>query len=160
MKSTSAEAIEIQPHQQGHRVWEPVFQVSPNEPALLLIERNEQAPDYSGFRRYQTIFIQKGQGLGKYMEDMGPVGLYLAGGFSIPGGDPGAVDTRWADWHTVDELKDYAEWMRGHLAERVLKGIHREMPDLRQGFYDQIDEEDRIKNRVSMFGPQHKVERG
>jgi hypothetical protein len=151
------EPITFQPHQLHHKVWSATYEVFRDEPALLLIERPEMAPDSSGWRRYQSIFVVRGDGLGKYMEDMGPAELHLASAFDIPGGDPAMEQITPGDWHTVAELKDYADDFRAFLAKRELQ---REVPDLIGGYYDQIDQEVRARRKLSQFGPKYAVQRG
>lgn len=150
MKAAAATGtpIEVQPHQKGVLKWRETYEVYPDEKALLLVERNEQAPDNSGFRRYQSIFVCRNDMLAKYMEDMGPAGLFVASGLSIPGGDPASPMGEW--WETVASLKDYANDFRQWLA---LKGIQREIPDLVTGYHDDIDIEARTRRHMSQFGP-------
>jgi len=151
------EPITLQPHQLHHMVWPETYEVFPDEPALLLIERPEVAPDHSGWRRYQSIFVVRGDGLGKYMEDMGPADLHVAPSFDIPGGDPALEQISPGDWHTVAELRDYADDFRAFLIKRKLQ---REVPDLINGYHDEIDQEARARNKVSQFGAKFRVQRG
>jgi hypothetical protein len=147
--------LSLQPQQVGHTVWPKTYEIFPYEKALLLIERNENRPDYQGFHRYQTIFVLRNDNLAKYMEDMGPAELFLASEFDIPGGDPGKPRSEWQE--TVSALRDYADDFRQWLAMRQYE---REMPDLIEGYHDQIDKEARIMKHQSNFGPLCKVERG
>lgn len=143
---------EQQPHQTGHKEWPVAYQVFPNEKALLLVERHEQATDSKGFRRYQTIFVERNQQLAKYMEDMGLALAFTSSSLSIPGGDPSRPASEW--FHTVAELKAYADDFRAFLLERQ---ITREMPDLAAGYHDDIDMERRERRRLSQVGPAHRI---
>ena len=146
--------IEDQPHQQGHTIWPRTLEVKSDEPALLLIERDEMRPDNTGWNRYQTIFVWRGNGLAKFMTDMGPSELTLAGPLDIPGGDPAIPDTEWLE--TVDSLRDYALECRELLTIRTM---NREVPNLIGGFNDWVDEENLRRNHTSVSGSMHKVER-
>ena len=147
--------IEEQPHEMGHRIWPECFEVDQGEKALLFVERDENRPDSRGFRRYQTIFVKRGDGLAKYMEDMGPTEAFIAGGLDVIGGDPGKPRKEWV--LTVAEVKDHANGLRRWLAERV---ADREVPDLISGVHDDIDMENLQRRRSSQFGPLINVERG
>ena len=147
--------VEVQPHEAGHVEWPVAYEVYPEEKALLLIERNENQPDYKGFRRYQSIFVVRNDELAKYMEDMGPAEVFAAPELQVPGGDPGKPLGEWLE--TVAALKDYADDFRVWLTERVFE---RQVADLEAGYHDQIDEHNRIARRQSQFGPLYKVERG
>jgi hypothetical protein len=147
--------IEEQPHQLHHKVWPVAYKVDPNEKALLLVERNENRPDYKGFRRYLTIFVVRKDRLAKYMEDMGNSDLFAAPELQIPGGDPGKPLGEWEE--TVAALKDYADDFREWLTQRRFE---RAVMDLQGGFHDQIDEEARALRALSQFGPLSNVQRG
>jgi hypothetical protein len=147
--------LDIHPHQLMHKVWPVAEEVYPNEMGLFVMERNEQAPDHRGFRRYQTIFVVRKDALAKYMEDMGLSDFYVAPELLVPGAD--LSKPRGGEWyHTVSELKDYADDFRGYLLERQ---YHREMPDLISGYHDHMDEVVRDAKHVSQFGPQFAVQR-
>lgn len=147
--------IEVQPQQGGHKVWPKTFGLDPDEKALLLIERNENQPDYRGFRRYQTIFVSRNDELAKYMEDMGPVEAFIAPELDIPGGDPGNPVSEWLE--TVADLRDYADDFREWLAMRQYR---HEVSDLEAGYHDHIDQSHRALKGLSQFGPQFQVMRG
>ena len=147
--------LENQPHQQGHQIWPTCYEVHGNEPALLLIERDENRPDFRGFHRYQTIFVWRNNAIAKYMEDMGPQELYVSGPIQIYGGDPSVPETtEW--WETIDSLRNHADVFRELMAHRA---IQREVPNLIKGFNDWVDEENLRRRHVSVFGKYKKVER-
>ena len=135
------EPIEEQPHQQGHRVWPALTgPLDPNEKVLLLIERNEQAPDSKGFRRYQTLFVSRGDKVVKFMADMGPESLFAAGPLNIPGGDPANPQ---ADWSmNVTEIQVEADYLREYLLEKEYQEGKKQAPDLIQKYADEIDQGD------------------
>ena len=147
--------IDVQPVQLGHKSWPNTFAIDPDERALLLIERDENRPDFGGFRRYQTIFVSRNDTLAKYMEDMGPAEAYISPGLDIPGGDPALPEREW--WETVGSLKEYADQFREWLTLRV---YHDEVPDLVSGYHDAIDQDKRALRHLSQFGPHHEVRRG
>jgi hypothetical protein len=147
--------VEIQPHQAGHKEWPVAHEVYPGEKALLLIERNENRPDFRGFHRYQTIFVHRHDELAKYMEDMGPAEAFIAPPLNLPGGDPGLPRHEWQE--TVASLKDYADDFREWLATRVYR---HEVADLEGHYHDQVDEEARARRHMSQFGPLYQVTRG
>ena len=147
--------LEKQPHKLGANVWPETTWVDPNEKALLLIERNETAPDYKSLRRYQTLFVKRGDGLAKYMEDMGPAVLYLAAELDVPGGDPSNTAGEW--FESVESLRDHANVFREWLAQRRYE---REVPDLVGGVYDLMEQEGRMQRRLSQFGSKYAVTRG
>ena len=146
--------VENHPHQIGHQIWPACYEVVDEEPALLLIERNEMRPDNTGFNRYQTIFVWRGNGLAKYMEDMGPAELHLAPPLDVPGGDPAFPAGDWLE--TVDSLRDHAGNFREYLKNRQLT---REVPDLIKGFHDYVDQENLRNKHKSVSGKHYKVER-
>ena len=145
-----------QPHQLNHKEWPVAYGLDPNEPALLLIERNEMSPDMGGWRRYQTMFVVRNNEVSKFMADMGPREGYIAGAFNCIGGNPELQRTRWDTWHTVAELREQADVMRESLTRRQ---ISQEAPDLIGGYHRQLEEEDLAQQHVSQIGPYIKVER-
>jgi hypothetical protein len=147
--------LDLQPQQVGHAVWPQAYEIYPDEKALLLIERNENRPDYRGFRRYQTIFVLRNDALAKYMEDMGPSEAFIASELDVPGGDPGNPQAEWQE--TVSALRDYADEFRQWLTK---KQYQREVADLEAGYFDQADEAARVLRGMSQFGPGYKVIRG
>ena len=146
----------LQPHQTGHKVWPMACGVQINEPALLLYEHNEQAPDYRGFRRYQSIYVIRDDVLAKYMRDMGPVMLYTLSPLQIPGDDPTREPGPPSDWETVGSLQGYADEFRDWLWG---KEIEHEMPDFYNGLHDDIAQEALWRRHRSQFGSAHKVVR-
>tara|TARA_Y100000310_G_scaffold15644_1_gene15692 strand:+ start:3530 stop:4030 length:501 start_codon:yes stop_codon:yes gene_type:complete len=143
--------VEEQPHQDGHKVWPTAFGLDPTEKALLLVERNEQSPGSRGFRRYQTIFVNRGDRLAKWMGDMGEEVIFATGPFSIPGGDPGKPESEW--FATVGELKEQANEMRQHLLEKLLKEGKLQAPPLIEMYADEIEQRDWVRKGKRVYGP-------
>ena len=83
-----------------------------DEPAFNLTEVNLQAPDNSGWRRYQIIFVVRGERMAEYREDLGPKESFTADSFRIPGGVWDASTRRMEVLHSVGELREIAEYVR------------------------------------------------
>ena len=78
--------------------------INGNEKAMGLFETHEQAPDYSGFHRYQVIYVVRDGRVAEWRKDMG-----LARNFK------GINQLRIPSFmeHTVDELMNLADELRG-----------------------------------------------
>ena len=83
-----------------------------DEPAFNLTEVNLQAPDNSGWRRYQIISVVRGERMAEYREDLGAKGDFTADAFRIPGGVWDAATRRMEVLHSVGELREIAEFVR------------------------------------------------
>ena len=88
------------------------IEVHLDEPAFNLVEMNLQAPDSSGWRRYQIISVVRGQRLAEYREDLGAAKDFTADAFRIPGGVWDAATRRMEVLHSVGELREVAEAIR------------------------------------------------
>ena len=88
------------------------IEVHLDEPAFNLVEMNLQAPDSSGWRRYQIISVVRGQRLAEYREDLGAAKDFTADAFRIPGGVWEAATRRMEVLHSVGELREVAEAIR------------------------------------------------
>jgi len=77
-----------------------------NEKAYGLGEIHEQSPDFTGFHRYQVITVLRDGRLAEFRRDMG-----LASKFK--GINPLAIPSFFE--HTVDELMDLADELRGQV---------------------------------------------
>jgi len=84
-----------------------------DEPCLLLTEQNFVAPDYKGWRRYQVVFVMRNGEPAEYRADMGPAEMFDSDQFRIPGGAIDSGTGRVYIEHTVNELRDIADWLRG-----------------------------------------------
>ena len=83
-----------------------------DEPAFNLTEVNLQAPDNSGWRRYQIISVVRGERMAEYREDLGAKEDFTADAFRIPGGVWDAATRRMEVLHSVGELREIAEFVR------------------------------------------------
>ena len=83
-----------------------------DEPCLGLYEMNMQSPDYRGFHRYQIIQVMRGDRPVEMRRDLGLAKSIKANQFRIPGG--AEDDGKFYIEHTVGELVDIAEHMRGN----------------------------------------------
>jgi|TARA_R110002020_G_scaffold420663_1_gene629813 hypothetical protein len=88
------------------------IEVHLDEPAFNLVEMNLQAPDNSGWHRYQIISVVRGQRLAEYREDLGAAKDFAADAFRIPGGVWDASTRRMEVVHSVGELREVAEAVR------------------------------------------------
>ena len=86
--------------------------ISEDELCLGLFEMNEQAPDYSGFRRYQIIFVMRNDKPAEFRIDLGPEKAFRRDQFRIPGGVINDQTHKIEILHTVGELREIAEWIR------------------------------------------------
>jgi len=79
-----------------------------NEPAFRLREMNLQAPNGTGWHRYQIISVVRDDRLAEYQEDLGPREDFSADEFEIPGGVWDSLTGKGEILHTVAELRAYA----------------------------------------------------
>uniref|UniRef100_A0A6M3KCY5 Uncharacterized protein n=1 Tax=viral metagenome TaxID=1070528 RepID=A0A6M3KCY5_9ZZZZ len=85
--------------------------ISEEEPCLGLFEMNLQTPDYSGFHRYQIIYVMRGDAPAEYREDMGKESLWKgAEQIRIPGG--AMEDGKYYVEETVGTLRQMASQLR------------------------------------------------
>ncbi|KKN78442.1 hypothetical protein LCGC14_0349740 [marine sediment metagenome] len=78
--------------------------ISGNEKALWLQERHEQSPTFGGFHRYQIISVIRDGRRAEWRKDMGLASLFKGiNQINIPSFME----------HTVDELMDLADELRG-----------------------------------------------
>ena len=106
-----------------------------DEPAFNLTEVNLQAPDNSGWRRYQIISVVRGERMAEYREDLGPKEDFTADAFRIPGGVWDAATRRMEVLHSVGELREIAEFVR--LGPTVRPEI--QTRDLVTEYHDHVD---------------------
>ena len=106
-----------------------------DEPAFNLTEVNLQAPDNSGWRRYQIISVVRGERMAEYREDLGPKESFTADAFRIPGGVWDASTRRMEILHSVGELREIAEYVR--LGPTVRPDI--QPRDLVGEYHDHVD---------------------
>ena len=78
------------------------IEVHLDEPAFNLSEVNLQAPDNSGWRRYQIIYVVRGEKMAEYREDLGPKDDFSADSFRIPGGVWDANTKGWKSYIVLE----------------------------------------------------------
>ena len=124
-----------------------------HEPCYYISEMNKQAHDSSGFRRFQTITVIRNDRKVKFERDIGDSRLFgeqfqlICG---VPNGKGGGEAL-----YTVDEAMRMAQTMNlkpPEMSERKPK-------DLRQMYLDNIEERNKQKKGLSVFGPMYKKER-
>lgn len=114
--------------------------VTMDEPCLLLTEQNLQGPGSRGWRRYQIILVMRGDNPAEFRRDLGTAEAFAVQQFRIPGGARDEVSGRFYVEHTVGELVDIADYIRGgfgtqpEVAPRtdLIAGYHQEV-DSRKG---------------------------
>lgn len=72
------------------------------EPAYVLVEVNQMAPDYRGVRRYRLVYVNRDDSIAEWREDLGPAESFTAREFRVP--------SLWE--HTVAELLDMSDQLR------------------------------------------------
>jgi hypothetical protein len=124
--------------------------VSPDEKAFRLSELVLMAPEYSGFRRYQVIIVNRHDALAEYRHDLGPAGDFTAPEFQVL-----------ALWeHTVAELQDIAEQQR--LGDDYWQKRTAELQaesTLIEDWHDQVEERRELIHNRSTFGPGYRKQR-
>jgi hypothetical protein len=122
--------------------------VTPDEKAFRLAELVLMAPDYSGFRRYQLIIVNRNDELAEYREDMGPAAGFTAPEFNIL-----------AMWeHSVAELREMADLNRDDYWTKRTAEIQAEST-LIDDWIDQSEERREIVQNRSTFGPGYRKQR-
>ena len=103
--------------------------IKKNEPIFRIRETNENAPDSSGFRRYQTITVIRDDKLAEYRTDMGPSKGYVKEPFQIICLLEHTVEEA---LHMADQLRDKpfdldelpgTDILSGYLAYAESKGV-------------------------------------
>jgi hypothetical protein len=124
--------------------------VSPDEKAFRLSELVLMAPEYSGFRRYQVIIVNRNDALAEYRLDLGPAADFTAPEFQVL-----------ALWeHTVAELQDIAEQQR--LGDDYWQKRTAELQaesTLIEDWHDQVEERRELIHNRSTFGPGYRKQR-
>lgn len=128
-------------------------ELNKDEPALNLSEVNLQAPDSTGWRRYQIITFVRNDGFAEQWRDLGAATQFKADQFRIPGGV--IEESKVLLLHTVGELEEIAEFLRSQPSQMNQK----ESPDLIHRYYDQQDKKKLWVNKRSIFGPNYRRQR-
>jgi hypothetical protein len=74
----------------------------PDEKALVLVEANQLSPDYKRKRRFQLVYVVRGDKIAEHRKDLGAASNFKAPQFRIPA----------LFEHTVGELWDMADICR------------------------------------------------
>lgn len=130
-----------------------------DEPCLGLYEQDEQSPGSRGWRRYQRLFVVRGDRPAEFRRDLGASDTFLVTdpdgvqrripGLSIPAGFVSPQSGRIEALHTVGELIDIADRHRGGFMtppEPVVPG------DLIGGYHDAQEERRLWRRAQSSFG--------
>jgi hypothetical protein len=125
-----------------------VFDISPDEYALGLVEA-DRTPPGKGNRRFQSITVVRNGKPAGWVYDLGPSEWFHAHAFSIPSGEVFA-DGRIEAWHTVGELRDIADQLRDSTKDDPFPDTP--VGDWEQGYHDEADLRKRIAEKVSIFG--------
>ena len=124
-----------------------------HEPCWYLSEMNRQAPDSSGFRRYQTITVIRNDRRLKLERDIGDAKLFgeqfqlICG---VPDGKGGGEAL-----YTVEEALQMAQDM--NLKPPPKTEI--KPRDWNKVFWDNVEDRNKWKKGQSIFGPDYKKER-
>ncbi len=130
--------------------------ISQDEPCLGLYEYNLQAPDSHGFRRYQVIYVIRGDRPTECRRDLGLASNFKAEQFRIPGGVVDYTTGKGEIVHTVGELMDIADSLR---ADGIDYGKDFRPRDLKQMWYDQMEEALKRRRGASTIGPNVRIQR-
>ena len=124
-----------------------------HEPCYYISEMNKQAHDSSGFRRFQTITVIRNDRKVKFERDIGDSRLFgeqfqlICG---VPNGKGGGEAL-----YTVDEAMRMAQ----NINIKPPEMSERKPKDLRKIYLDNIEESNKQKKGLSVFGPMYKKER-
>lgn len=116
-----------------------------NEPCYLLREENRPSRSFKSRSRFQMLSVVRADRLVTAWVYLGPTARFAADQFQIPGGE--IVEGRGKVWHTVAELRDIADELRGRKPRRELEPL-----DLQGAFRDFSEERVRRRRRQSTFG--------
>ena len=121
-----------------------------DEPCLQLSEVNLQSPDSRGWRRYQILYVMRGDRPSEFRLDLGPASEYRACQFRVPGGALDEASGRYHVEHTVGELRDIADHLR---AGRGTQPETEPRLNLVQGYHDEMDRRRRRRKGRTQIGP-------
>lgn len=126
--------------------------ISNDEPCFMLVEEHIQAPNASGFRRYQIITVVRNDELVEWHHDMGPAKKFKnIDMFRIPGGVRDEVTKRLYIEHTVGELREIADQLRSRPQMRS------QLPrtDLIAMYQRYMEQQAELSKRRMVFGNYH-----
>jgi hypothetical protein len=88
--------------------------VSDDEPCVGLYELDYQSPGSRGFHRYQILLVIRDDRQAEAWIDLGLTSNFKADQIRIPGGIRNDITGRFDIVHTVGELRDIADTIRGN----------------------------------------------
>ena len=115
-----------------------------DEPCYYLGEFNLQHEGKTGRVRFQVLRVVRNDRLVTAYVPLGPARDFTANQFQTWGGQ--VVDGRGTAWHTVAELRDIADELRGQ------KPLQIESTDLQSAFRNHAEEKKNWSDRKSTFG--------
>ena len=116
-----------------------------DELCFSLTELNLPTQKGRGFSRFQLLRIVRLDSLVTAYVHLGPASKFKQGQFFIPGGQV-LPNGKGEAWHTVAELMEVADELRGKPALPV------EPSDLRTAFQNNVEEKKRRRKNQSTFG--------
>lgn len=123
-----------------------------NEPCYLLAEYIRPSRSFKSKSRYQFLSVVRDDRLVTAQVYLGPASAFAADQFQIPGGE--IFEGRGKVWHTVAELREIADELRGRKPRREL-----EPTDLQTAFRNFSEERVRRAKHISTFGAGVKLQR-
>jgi len=89
--------------------------VGEDEPCIALSETHMQAPDNSGFHRFQIIRVLRNEQIVEYREDLGDAKKFKGvDQLFLPGGAKDETTGRFYIEETVGRLREIAHYLRQH----------------------------------------------
>jgi len=113
-----------------------------DEKAYLLSEKNFLTPDNKARHRYQIILVNRGDELTEFRRDLGPRSEHTAMEFQVLG--------LWV--HTVGELLDIADHLRGRPEEQNIFVPRGEDSNLWERYFDQQEQKQWQRRGKIIFG--------
>jgi hypothetical protein len=126
--------------------------VSEDEPCFHLAEFVRPSRSFKSKSRYQFLSVVRGDRLVTAQVYLGPAAAFAADQFQIPGGE--IFEGRGKVWHTVGELREIADELRGRKPRRELEPL-----DLMGALQRHAEEVNRSARRISTFGAGVKLQR-
>lgn len=131
--------------------------VFPDEWGYLLREFEAVGEPGQGMRRYQMLVVARQDTEAAFMRDMGSAIKFKGLGFNILGGVKDMDTGKWTPCHTVAELLDLADTMRG---ENRLVTVEKDyLRWFNRAFWDKMERKQLERRHRSMSGPLVTVER-
>lgn len=127
--------------------------VMDNEPCYYLGEFVRPSQSGKSKSRYQVLQVVRDDRLVTAFVYLGPAASFPADQFQIPGGD--VAEGRGRCWHTVAELRDIADEVRGMAPWREV-----EPSDLQSAYWKHREEQGRKARHQSTFGVGGHIQRG